>query len=135
MKFTFKRHNISKLKLTEDGKYCKKVSFATQKFADTYIEKLQKTSTRRKVPINSYLCTKCNCWHLTSWEVVDISKVVRELNDELRKIEDEYNENYDKNLKILKDVELKIQDLIIESNNHKLENYKLRKRLSKYEKV
>ena len=72
-------------KITENGKYCKKVSFATQEYADAYITKLQKTSQREKVPVASYLCTKCNCWHLTSWQQPDIDKLMREVNNENRK--------------------------------------------------
>lgn len=44
---------------------CRKVSYGLQKFADYDIERLKK-STRSVVPIRSYLCTKCNTYHLTS---------------------------------------------------------------------
>ena len=74
-----------KSKLTADGKYCKKVSFSTQEYAESYIEKLHKTSKREKTPVNSYLCTRCNCWHLTSWQSPDIEKLMREVDAEDRK--------------------------------------------------
>ena len=77
--------------LKTDKKYCNKVSFATQEDADYYINKLQKTSTRDKVPINSYLCVKCNCWHLTSWEQVDLNKFTEDTNAELKEVFDEYD--------------------------------------------
>ena len=65
--------------------YCKKVSFGTKQYADAYITKLQKTSQREKVPVASYLCPRCNCWHLTSWATPDIEKLMREVNNENRK--------------------------------------------------
>lgn len=45
---------------------CKKVYFANEKSAEYYIEKLQKTSTRKILPVRAYLCEKCLSWHLTS---------------------------------------------------------------------
>ncbi len=45
---------------------CKKVSFADEKQALFYIEKLNKTSNRKSVPQRTYLCHKCSNWHLTS---------------------------------------------------------------------
>lgn len=45
---------------------CGKVSFINEKFANEYIEKLQKTSTRQRKPIRAYLCSQCLTWHLTS---------------------------------------------------------------------
>lgn len=47
---------------------CKKVSFADEKYAQMYIDKLQKTSNRKLKPVRSYLCEKCFNWHLTSIE-------------------------------------------------------------------
>lgn len=48
--------------------YCSKTSFATEKDAEFYIEKLKKTSNRDKIPKRAYLCTECFHWHLTSIE-------------------------------------------------------------------
>lgn len=47
---------------------CTKVSFADEKLANYYIDKLQKTSVRKKVPVKAYLCEKCFNWHLTHKE-------------------------------------------------------------------
>lgn len=47
---------------------CKKVSFATEEFANDYIKKLKKTSIREFKPIRAYLCETCLCWHLTKIE-------------------------------------------------------------------
>lgn len=47
---------------------CSKVFFADEKFANMYIEKLKKTSTRSVKPVRAYLCEKCLSWHLTSIE-------------------------------------------------------------------
>ena len=52
---------------------CKKVKFINQEFADSYVAKLQKTSKRSRKPIRSYLCTKCNVWHITSAEEKDLT--------------------------------------------------------------
>lgn len=46
--------------------HCKKTSFANEQYAIDYIEKIHKTSTRLKKPIETYLCDKCLTWHLTS---------------------------------------------------------------------
>jgi len=47
---------------------CTKTKFATQKQADYFINKLQRTSTRQSVPLRSYLCQHCFSWHLSSSE-------------------------------------------------------------------
>lgn len=129
-----KRHNFSKLRISLDGKYCKKVSFGTKKVADEYIAKLQKESTREKVPVNSYLCTKCNCWHLTSWEIVDISKIIKYINEEVAKIAFDYNTDFDKVLIKFKTIADGLEEVQIENSNLKLENYKLKHELDKLKK-
>ena len=45
---------------------CKKVRFNNEKAASDYIDKLTKTSTRKVIPLRSYLCPYCHTWHLTS---------------------------------------------------------------------
>lgn len=50
---------------------CKKVSFATEKFALQYVEKLKATSCRKRNPVNAYLCEKCLTWHLTSIDTME----------------------------------------------------------------
>jgi hypothetical protein len=45
---------------------CKKTSFCNEQFAKDYINKLQKTSSRYKIPQRAYLCPDCLNWHLTS---------------------------------------------------------------------
>lgn len=62
---------------------CKKVYFGTMEEADKHIAKLQKESKREKVPVRSYLCPKCNCWHLTSWSAPDIEHFVEQINREI----------------------------------------------------
>jgi hypothetical protein len=44
---------------------CKKVSYSSEEFADSDI-KLFNMENRRLKPTRSYLCLKCNTWHLTS---------------------------------------------------------------------
>lgn len=50
---------------------CGKVYFANEQNALFYIDKLQKTSCRKKKPVRAYLCEKCLNWHLTSIESVE----------------------------------------------------------------
>lgn len=134
MKQYMKKQNFSKLKVISDGKYCKKVSFGTKKIADDYIDKLQKESTRDKVPVNSYLCTKCNCWHLTSWEQVDINKFVKDFNAKVDEFIDEYNDNFNADVKNLSEVANILEEALIERNNAMFENYKLKHELEKLKK-
>ena len=54
---------------------CKKVSFINEKFALEYIDKLQRTSTRSRKPVNAYLCHHCLSWHLTSIELKEIKQL------------------------------------------------------------
>ena len=54
---------------------CKKVSFADEKNALMYLEKLKKTSTRERKPVNTYLCEKCLAWHLTSIELKEVTEI------------------------------------------------------------
>lgn len=54
---------------------CKKVSFINEKFALEYIDKLQKTSTRSRKPVNAYLCPHCLAWHLTSIELKEVKQI------------------------------------------------------------
>lgn len=47
---------------------CFKTSFVNEDFALQYIDKLKKTSKRKRKPVEAYLCDKCLTWHLTSIE-------------------------------------------------------------------
>jgi molybdenum cofactor biosynthesis enzyme MoaA len=49
-----------------DNSRCSKTKFATEKDANYFIEKMQKTSSRKVKPVKSYLCPKCTRWHLSS---------------------------------------------------------------------
>ena len=93
-----KKPNILRLKIKETDNTCKKVYFATQQFADDYIKKLQKTSNRKIVPVGSYLCPICKCWHLTSGTAVDLQKEFDKINTELRN-ENKRLKTENKNLK------------------------------------
>jgi uncharacterized protein (DUF305 family) len=54
---------------------CKKVYFVDEKNALMYINKLKKTSSRERKPVNAYLCQHCLNWHLTSIELKEVSQV------------------------------------------------------------
>lgn len=128
-----KRINPEKLRIKETGNYCKKVYFGTQKDADEYIAKLQKTSKRDKVPVNSYLCERCKCWHLTSWTQLDIDKVLKEQDEKINDFIVDYNFALDDYMKWFRVASEEYQKMIIENHNLKYELAKLQKQLKKYE--
>lgn len=69
--------------------YCKKTRFANEKFANDYIDKLHKTSSRKLKPIRTYLCDKCLTWHLTSISAEKDMQLVykdRQINNLKKKI-------------------------------------------------
>ena len=126
-----KKALFKNFELKLNKKYCKKVSFATQADADYYIDKLQKTSTRDKIPVNSYLCPKCNCWHLTSWEQIDLNKFVSDTNKELKEVFEEYDEAVTDMVKVTDTILIELENALIERNNAYLESKKLKKELDK----
>lgn len=73
---------------------CLKTKFATEKDANFYIDKLQKTSVREKKPIRAYHCW-CGSWHLSS------KKSFAELSGEIELLEKE-NDQLKKELEDLK---------------------------------
>jgi uncharacterized protein YlaI len=94
---------------------CKKTSFANEKFALEYIDKLSKTSVRRKNPTKAYLCPKCINWHLTSQEdrtQVTFDKIMSSKNAEIKNLE---NRDLKKERKIN---ELKRKVNTLEQNQH-----------------
>ena len=128
-----KRVNLDRLRIKTTGNVCKKVYFGTQKDADEYIEKLQKTSKRDKVPVHSYLCERCMCWHLTSWSAPDIEKVIKETNEEINELIEEYNLSIEDWLVWFKAADKVFQDMEIENHNLRWELAKLKTKLKKYE--
>lgn len=54
--------------MQNDGEYviCHKAKYRTEQDALFALNKIQKTSSRKRVPIRVYQCDKCSCWHLTS---------------------------------------------------------------------
>lgn len=84
---------------------CKKVSFADEKNALKYIDKLKKTSIRDKIPVNVYLCEKCFCWHLTNRISIEQKETIylkRQINNLKSKILHLENENSLLKLKLIK---------------------------------
>jgi len=65
---------------------CKKTSFANEGIALSYINKLQATSKRERVPQRAYLCEKCMNWHLTSTIDYTRDKVIVGLNEKISKL-------------------------------------------------
>lgn len=66
-------------------KDCGKVSFSDEAAAQFYIDKLQKTSKRPRVPQRTYLCHKCLNWHLTSQGEKQTYETVINDNENLKK--------------------------------------------------
>lgn len=81
---------IKKIKI--DGSYCKKVSFATKKDADWHIQK--KSQSDNAKPAQSYLCHRCNAWHITSWINEDFVHLIKQLNIEIEAINKQNDEMY-----------------------------------------
>lgn len=86
---------------------CKKVSFSDEESAEYYIEKLQRTSKRKKKPVRSYLCEKCFNWHLTSKrknqvDEPEVAKLKQKIVKLERRIQHLTNESNNKTKKIKK---------------------------------
>ncbi len=111
---------------------CEKVGFANQIFADYYIEKLSRISTRTRVPVRSYLCNRCNLWHLTSQPHYLEAKVL-ELTEQLEKVTAELNILKDKSKKeerIAARVDQRVKEASIRAERQNEEMKQLRKEKS-----
>jgi len=53
---------------------CKKTAYSTKEFADDDIKRFQKKNRINK-PTKSYLCQRCNMWHITSNNSVLFEKI------------------------------------------------------------
>ena len=116
--------------------YCKKTSFADEKTANYYLDKLKKSSRRAKVPVYAYLCTKCFAWHLTSWEQPDVLQMITELNEEI----EEYNasmkaeiEAWNTGMDLMADTRNQNRNLLNELHEVKMKNIALEGKLKKLE--
>lgn len=96
MKQPIKIHHIR-----ADEEYCKKVAFGTKKDADFYLEKIKKESKRDKIPERSYLCYKCNTWHLTSWEAPDIENLICQINEDIDCLNSDLELQYEQDTRIM----------------------------------
>ncbi len=100
---------------------CKKVSFINETTANFYINKLQNTSTREKVPQRAYLCEICLNWHLTSkpdYENTNTAKYEQKINN-LHKIIASKESKIEKLTSKLEDAYEKIYKLNYELHNNK----------------
>lgn len=54
--------------MQNDDKYiiCRKSKYRTEQDAIFALNKIKESSNRKCIPIRTYLCGKCHCWHLTS---------------------------------------------------------------------
>lgn len=123
--------NISKLKFNSEMIYCKKTSFGTKAFADEYLAKIERESKRPKIPIRSYLCPKCNNWHLTSWEAVDIDNVAETIQADLDAIQETYEAQFEEDMKQMKLATTSLENVNVFYHNMRLENVKLKKEIEK----
>ena len=62
--------------------HCKKASFLNKSAASDFINALKKKG-KENIPVRSYLCKKCNHWHLTSQQD-EVGKLKLEI-EELKK--------------------------------------------------
>lgn len=125
--YSMKTFKLSKLELGKH--YCKKTSFPDEKTANYYLDKIKKSSRRSKVPVYSYLCSKCFAWHLTSWEQPDIIKMFEELNQFV----DECNEWIDTEIEAFKTGVNLMKDTSCENYNLKKEIRDLKKKIASLE--
>lgn len=69
---------------------CKKVRYATEQFAREDVKRIQKKSTRDKVPYRAYFCDECRAWHLTSqkdWKIEKINVLEEKVKEQQLEIE------------------------------------------------
>lgn len=79
-------------KTKEKIETCKKVAFSDEQQANYYIEKLNKTSSRKIIPKRAYLCEKCFNWHLTSKKEGKTYEFLLKENENLKKKLEKKNE-------------------------------------------
>lgn len=111
---------------------CKKESFLTKEFADKAIEMYNKKYNRKegdKMLTNSYLCTKCNTWHLTSQDNyrTALYKTKKELHETKILLASREAELF-KRIDEAKKLKLKPPSA---NNNFAIENLKLKKELER----
>ena len=109
-----------------DKEYCKKVAFGTKRDADLYIAKIKKESKRDKIPARSYLCYKCNTWHLTSWEAPDIENLICQINEDIDSLNADLEREYEKDTRFLSKALNEVIDLKRNMKKLELENRILR---------
>jgi len=129
MKTNLRKPNIKRLKIHSTSNVCKKVYFGTKEVADAFILKRSKEGDAR--PATAYLCHRCNCWHLTSWETPDIDKLIKEIQNDIDMIQEEYERQYQEDINHIDYCLTKYQKMEIEVNNLRLENFKLKHEISK----
>ncbi|MFZ4415013.1 MAG: hypothetical protein ACOYOV_18145 [Bacteroidales bacterium] len=122
-----RKPNLKKIKIRETSNVCKKVYFGTKEIADAFIKKRSWEKNAR--PATSYLCHKCNCWHLTSWESPDVERFIKEIQSDIDILDEEYTRQYENDCKHIEFCLKQIQDYEIASNNMLRENKKLREEL------
>lgn len=120
-----KRPNFKKLRIKETSNVCKKVYFGTKEIADAFIKK--RSGEKNARPATSYLCHRCNCWHLTSWEAPDVEKFIKEIQEDIDILDEEYTKQYEHDFQHIEFCLEQIQKISITNHNLSLENAKLQK--------
>lgn len=92
------------IKIFETKNICKKVYFGTKEAAEFHI--IKRATEEDAKTARSYLCHKCNCWHITSWTAPDVEGVIAEMNAHIDTINADAEEWY-----------LEHEDLVIELMN------------------
>ncbi len=114
------------LRIYEEKQICKKVYFGTEKDANEYIDKLQRTSTREVKPVRSYLCPRCKCWHLTSWTELDIEYFLKQINEMIDSFNADQDREYEQDTKLFSTALNELVELKKENKRLELEIYKLK---------
>jgi len=112
------------LKLFETKNVCKKVYFATKAAADYHIKK--KSGEGGSRPAHSYLCFKCNCWHITSWTELDINAFIDQFNSEVDEVNKYMESCFNSDIQLMIDMGNELVDLRNKNKKLELEVYNLK---------
>ena len=122
----FPRLDTNKIRIKSTHNLCKKVYFGTKEAADEHIKK--RSTDKNAKPAESYLCHKCNAWHITSWTSPDVDKVFKEHDQMIDEFIEEYYQAVEANNQIIKKVFEKAQETEINYYNVLNELIKLKRK-------
>jgi len=105
---------------------CNKVCFCDEEAALFYIDKLQKTSKRKRIPVRAYLCDKCLTWHITSTKCYSYDSI-KKLEGKVKRKENHINELNKINRNLKEKVENMTEEIYLLNRKIKVfENYQIK---------